>query len=102
MRHPRLYRPLNLANERVYLMMVLLLHQSARIGKDGLYYWLESALAYLSVHKYLDRICLHLQSYKSRCEKTYEVQILHLPQLLLFRLEIHLVIVVSCRPSCCL
>lgn len=66
LREPGFYRPFNLANERVDHVVIGLLHESARACKNGLQHRLEAALAYFSVCKNFDGVCLHFESQQAR------------------------------------
>ena len=79
-------RSLDLAYERVYLVVVGLLHQAVDVGKDSLDDRSEKALCHAPVHQDLNRVCLHLERHQPRRQKPYEVEILDLPQFLFCRI----------------
>ena len=57
--HPRFQRSLHAANERIYLVMILLLYESHRIAKDRFQYRLEATLAHFAIDKNFDRVSFH-------------------------------------------
>ena len=65
--HPRFYGPLDLADEGVYLIMVLSLHQAARVHEnlpqDGPK---QATLGDFAICQDFHRICLHFQGQKPR------------------------------------
>ena len=72
-RHPRLHCPLHLANERIYLVVILLLHKLARVHEYGPEDRLQAALAHFAIHQDFHRISLHFQGEQPRRQKAYEV-----------------------------
>ena len=79
-RHPGLDSPLDFADEGVYLLIFL--HESACLTKDGPYHWEETALPHASIAQYLHWVGFGPQSQQARGKETNEEQVLELPLLL--------------------
>ena len=71
--HPRLHRPLHLAYERIYLIVILLLHKLARVHEYCPEDRLQAALAHFSIHQDFHWVSLHFHGQQPCRQKAYEV-----------------------------
>ena len=71
--HARLHSSLDFADQRVYLIVVLLLHESASIHEDRFEDGLEPTCGYLAVSEDFHRVRLHFRRQQPSRQQPYEV-----------------------------